>query len=243
MTRKKMPVSTAAGAFLCGALFFSGLGYAASTHIEVSLEKLSFYVKGKHVENADGAYSNNGTVVPEAFIYQGTTYVTLRQASELVGQSLYWDGLSRSVSVGHPTVVMYSAKGEVVGRAELIPQEDGVKVTLEVEGLAPGTHGFHIHEKPFANMDLATAGGHFNPDGKQHGHDNAAGAHLGDLPNLQVGADGKGRVEYVIRGASLDGGHYSILGRSLIIHAAADDGKTDPAGNSGERIAGGLIPR
>ncbi|WP_159888302.1 superoxide dismutase family protein [Paenibacillus puerhi] len=243
MKAKKRSGSVVVGSFLCGALFFSGLGYAASTQIEVNLEKLSFYVKGKQVENAEGEYSNNGTVVPEAFVYQGTTYVTLRQAAELVEQPLYWDGLSRSVSVGHPTVVLYDLRGERIGHAELIPEKDGVKVILEVSGLPPGTHGFHIHEKAFTGMDLASAGGHFNPEGKQHGHNNEAGAHLGDLPNLEVGADGKGRVEYVIPGAALDGGSHSILGRSLIIHAAADDGKSDPAGNSGDRIAGGIIPQ
>ncbi|MBD0384797.1 superoxide dismutase family protein [Paenibacillus sp. WST5] len=238
-------MKTATTAFLCGALMFSGLSYAASSqHVEVSFDKLSFFIKGDDKTSANGLFDNGGTSVPEALVYEGTTYVPVRKAAELLDQPVYWDNTTRAVSIGNPYIVLYDAKGSRIGHAVLTPGQEGVTITLEVSNLTPGQHGFHIHEKSFEGFDFKTAGGHFNPENKKHGHSNSEGHHLGDLQNLEIGADGKGRLEYLIKGASLDKtSKHSIVGRSLIIHAKADDGKTDPAGDSGDRIAGGVIPQ
>jgi Cu-Zn family superoxide dismutase len=117
-------------------------------------------------------------------------------------------------------------------------------VKISASGLTPGEHGFHIHEKAIEGNDLKTAGGHFNPTAKKHGHGNPEGAHLGDLINIVADKDGNVDAMIPLQGVSLEAGSgNSVLGKSLIIHAAADDGKTDPSGNSGDRVAGGNIPK
>lgn len=109
--------------------------------------------------------------------------------------------------------------------------------------MTPGKHGFHIHENVFEGSNLKTANGHFNPEGKKHGLQNPDGHHLGDLPNLIVNEDGTAEATILIEHASLEADKpESLLGRSLIIHAGEDDEMTDPAGNSGDRVAGANIP-
>jgi superoxide dismutase, Cu-Zn family len=137
------------------------------------------------------------------------------------------------------------AQGTVVGGATLNEVRGGVKIAVQVSGLKPGEHGFHIHAvgmcKPPA---FTTAGAHFNPYGKEHGHKNPKGAHAGDLPNLTVRADGTGSIDVTAAGVTLTPGGASLLqpgGTSLVIHADPDDEKTDPAGNSGTRIVCGVI--
>jgi Cu-Zn family superoxide dismutase len=124
---------------------------------------------------------------------------------------------------------------------------EGVKVTVQVHGLAPGPHGFHVHDVgACAGPEFKTAGGHFNPTGKKHGLLNPEGHHGGDLPNLAVGADGSGQATALLAGVTLGEGAASLFhpgGTSVVIHAAADDGRTDPAGNSGARIACGVIEK
>lgn len=146
--------------------------------------------------------------------------------------------------IGTTFVELKNAEGEKIGFAAFAQMGDQTMLKVSASGLTPGNHGFHIHQKAITNNDFTTAGGHFNPFGKQHGHDNPAGAHLGDLPNLV--ANEKGNIDQTIflSGVSLEKGKSnSILGKSLIIHAAGDDGKTDPSGNSGDRVAGGNIPQ
>lgn len=130
-----------------------------------------------------------------------------------------------------------------VGTAKFAPLPDGrLRIELQARGLTPGQHGIHIHEgNDCSAPDAASAGGHFNPGHRPHGHFAAAERHLGDLPNLV--ADEKGEVRYVaeLAGPLLDGGPHSVLGRALVIHAGADDYKSQPAGNSGARIACGII--
>jgi len=139
------------------------------------------------------------------------------------------------------------AQANVVGTATLSELPGGVRVTLRVNGLKPGEHGFHIHavgkcESP----DFTSAGAHFNPHGKQHGLANPDGPHAGDFPNLTVGADGTGSLDTIDSLVTLKEGLNSLVrpgGTSLIIHAGPDDEKTDPAGNSGARVACGVIER
>lgn len=137
------------------------------------------------------------------------------------------------------------AKGKSIGKATFSEQKDGVKVKVEVSGLAPGRHGFHIHETGSCTApDFKSAGGHFNPFKKQHGMENPQGKHAGDFPNLEVKEDGTGQITAVAAGATLGKGSASLLkpgGTAIVIHADPDDYKTDPAGNAGNRVACGVI--
>jgi superoxide dismutase, Cu-Zn family len=245
MKKKIALTSIAAITMMSGALMFSGIGFGAqAANLEVIASKLNFFAQGKEASTKDGLYTNGDVKVPEAFIYEGTTYVPIRKAAELTGQPVYWEGTTRSVSIGKPVVTLVNVEGKAIGTAILAPAADGVSIVLDVSELTPGKHGFHIHDKAIEGGDFKTAAGHFNPHGKKHGHHNPDGHHMGDLPNLEVGEDGKAHVETVIVGATLEpGGANSVLGRSIIIHAVEDDGKTDPAGNAGDRIAGGNIPQ
>ncbi len=137
------------------------------------------------------------------------------------------------------------AKAKVVGHATFEPAEGGVSVTVTVSGVSAGLHGFHLHAVgKCEGPAFESAGGHFNPGAKAHGLDSAAGAHAGDLPNVTVGADGKGTGTFLARSVSLDNGPTSLLregGTSVVLHASADDMKSDPSGNSGARVACGVI--
>ena len=148
------------------------------------------------------------------------------------------------MSIGTVKVDLLNDKSEKIGYAAFYNLGPQTFVQVVASGLTPNSkHGFHIHENPISNGDLASAGGHFNPDGKQHGHDNPAGAHLGDMQNLVVDQNGNVEALIPVPGVTLEEGKpNSIYGKSLIIHASEDDGKTDPSGNSGARIAGGNIP-
>jgi Cu-Zn family superoxide dismutase len=140
---------------------------------------------------------------------------------------------------------LVNAQGQKVGEATLAQTPKGVKIDLQVENLPPGVHAFHLHEKGVcATPDFQSAGGHFNPFGKKHGFDNPEGHHAGDLLNITVGPDGKGKAEVMDDEVTLKPGKNSLLqpgGTSLVIHEQADDYKTDPAGNAGGRIACGVI--
>jgi Cu-Zn family superoxide dismutase len=145
------------------------------------------------------------------------------------------------------TATLRDAQGKSIGMATLTPAEGGVKVGVTVSGIAPGLHGFHVHAVgKCEGPDFKSAGGHFNPGSKEHGLENPKGSHAGDMPNLSVGADGTGKGEYVARGASLEAGAGSLFpegGTAVVLHAAADDMKSDPAGNAGARIACGVVER
>ena len=141
-----------------------------------------------------------------------------------------------------------NAEGQIVGHADLIEETEGVKISFHLTDLPPGKHGLHIHEVGRAEPpDFKSAGGHFNPEGKQHGHMNPTGFHAGDLPNIEVGKDGKLDVEILAKGVTLRRrSRFALLrwgGTSIVIHADVDDEKTDPSGNSGPRIACGVITR
>lgn len=135
--------------------------------------------------------------------------------------------------------------GRTVARATLAQAGDSVRVRVEAAGLAPGAYGAHLHSTGRCDAPaFASAGPHWNPTMREHGQDNPKGAHLGDLPNLMVGTDGRGTFEYSVPGASLSRGANPLLdadGAALVIHAQADDYRTDPSGNSGARIACGVI--
>lgn len=242
MGDKRFSLKQMVAVFLCGSLFFSGIAMAQSESINAGFEKLRFVVTGEDRSSADGMYNNQGSLVPESILYKGTTYVPIRKVSEMLDIPVQWEGETKTVWIGAVEVDLKDVTGKVIGHAELSQGENGVNVHIEASGLTPGKHGFHLHEKPIEGNDFATAGGHFNPNGKKHGHHSADGHHLGDLSNLEVKADGTVEAHFVIEGATFEQGkETSVWGRSLVIHAKEDDGMTDPSGNSGDRIAGGNI--
>jgi Cu-Zn family superoxide dismutase len=159
--------------------------------------------------------------------------------------------LGGCAGVGQPaapvtaTAEMKNGGGAVVGVARLSQIGTGVRVVLDVRGLPPGAKGVHVHEAGKCDpSEFTTAGAHFNPDGKKHGLQNAGGPHAGDLPNITIAADGSGRLESMNERVTLGDGTNSLLrpeGTALVIHSAPDDFKTDPTGNSGARIACGVI--
>ena len=132
---------------------------------------------------------------------------------------------------------------QVTGTVTFSPGNGGVRVVADVEGLGPGLHGFHVHEVGDCSApDAASAGGHFNPGHTPHGapENPLAQRHAGDLGNLEADAEGKAHYERMDPILSLTGPE-SIMGKSVIVHAAADDLSSQPAGNAGARLACGVI--
>ena len=148
-----------------------------------------------------------------------------------------------AVRTAHATIL--DASGGSVAIAVLTPVADGLRLVVDAMHLPPGTHGIHVHTTGLCDApDFKTAGGHWNPTGKMHGMHSPQGMHMGDLPNIDIGADGTGHLDTVIKGGMLSGGAYPLLdadGAAVVVHATADDYRTDPAGNSGARIACGVI--
>lgn len=152
-----------------------------------------------------------------------------------------------AVGLAMPAAAVETAKaplkdktGKDVGTVELTQTQAGVLLKLAVKGLPAGEHAFHIHAVGKCEPPFESAGEHFNPTGKQHGRDNPRGPHAGDMPNIEVPSSRRATIDIVLKNVSLN----SMLdgdGASLVVHENADDYKSDPAGNSGRRIACGVI--
>ncbi|TRZ63964.1 MAG: superoxide dismutase family protein [Rhodocyclaceae bacterium] len=139
---------------------------------------------------------------------------------------------------------LVATKGNAVsGSVSFVKQGDRIQVNAAVTGLTPGAHGFHIHEKGDCSApDGTSAGGHFNPAGHPHGHPQMGPHHAGDMSMLEADASGNARLNVELSGVALEG-EQGIVGRGVIVHASPDDFKTQPTGNSGARVACGVIVR
>lgn len=145
------------------------------------------------------------------------------------------------------SVPLSDSDGDLVGTVEVRSEGSGLNITLSVAGLPAGAKAVHLHEAGICDgSDFKSAGGHWNPAGKQHGRDNEAGAHLGDLANMVINDDGAGNSKFIVGGASV-GGPAPMLedqdGTALVIHEGADDYRTDPSGDAGARIACAVLAR
>ena len=140
-----------------------------------------------------------------------------------------------------------NTEGQSAGSAQFQETKQGVLVTLRVRGLPPGLHAVHIHAVgKCEGPQFTSAGGHFNPGQKKHGFKSPDGPHAGDLPDVLVVKDGTGRFEAVTDAVTFVAGANSIFdqdGSAIVVHATADDNATDPSGNSGDRIACGVIEK
>jgi len=146
------------------------------------------------------------------------------------------------------TAQLEDAEGNPVGTAEFVEGPNGVAITVNLQpgqqAVEPGEHGIHLHQTGAITPDFQAAGGHFNPTDASHGFNNPEGPHAGDLENMIVNEDGSASYQTNAALVTLSGGQNSLLdsdGSALVIHQSADDYETDPAGESGDRVAAGVI--
>lgn len=140
--------------------------------------------------------------------------------------------------------MMKNASGGNVGVATLTDTPHGVLIEIDFAGMPPGIHAMHIHETGKCDPPFTSAGGHLNPEGKKHGFENPEGYHAGDLPNVVIAADGSAKIQIFAAHTHLRSGPTQLFdadGSALVVHAAADDHKSDPAGGAGDRIACGVL--
>ena len=161
----------------------------------------------------------------------------------LAGCGLLGRGGDERTPASSATSNLVDRTGRTVGTASLTPSAQGVLVSASFTGLGQGTHAIHVHETGLCTPTFESAGAHFNPGNKQHGFRNAQGPHAGDMPNIHVSPSGALTIELLLAGVTLSG-ERALLdgdGAALVVHANADDYATEPAGNSGERVACGVI--
>lgn len=155
--------------------------------------------------------------------------------------------LAQPYTIQAGKAIFIDADGKQVGSAVLSQTPHGVLIGVEIRGLSPGEHAFHIHERGtcLPGDGFESAGGHYAPLGRAHGYLVQEGAHAGDMPNQYVGADGVMRAQVLNAGVTLERGRKTSLfdadGSALVVHEGADDYRSQPAGNAGKRVACGVI--
>jgi Cu-Zn family superoxide dismutase len=167
-------------------------------------------------------------------IVVGRTVITWA-ANEATGSNMP-QAPTKAVCVVHPL-----GDSGVKGKITFTQHVDGVEIVAELTGLAPGKHGFHVHEfGDCSMMDGTCAGGHFNPEGTPHGGPDSAQRHIGDLGNVEADETGRAIYKRIDQLVALSGPN-SIIGRSIIVHADPDDLTSQPTGNAGARVGCGVI--
>ena len=155
--------------------------------------------------------------------------------------------MGESAAAPAASATLLGADGASHGTARIEQTTAGLTVSVSATGLTPGVHAVHVHTTGTCTApDFTSAGGHWNPMGKQHGMDNPNGHHMGDMPNMTVGADGTGTLTYSIAGGMIADGASPLFdadGAAVVVHAKADDNVSDPAGNAGGRIACGVLAK
>jgi len=177
-----------------------------------------------------------GLVVMTAFLVLSSCNPNSSQQVQQEASQMSGPEVTKAVCVLHPT-----EGNQVYGTVTFTKADSGIHVVAEVHGLTEGKHGFHIHEYGDCTAaDGTSAGGHFNPEGVNHGGPNAAVRHVGDLGNITANADGNATLDMTDNMLSFTGKH-SIIGRGIIVHAGEDDLTSQPTGNAGGRVACGVI--
>jgi len=167
----------------------------------------------------------------------------MRSLGFLVAGSILALGAAASAAPSQKAVAVLKppAGGNVAGTVGFAAVEGGVRVSGRVTGLTPGSHGFHVHEKGDCSAaDFTSAGGHFNPTGDPHAGPTEAKRHAGDMGNIEANKDGVAEINYLDTKLGFEGAS-NVVGRGVIVHANADDLKTQPTGNAGGRVACGVV--
>jgi Cu-Zn family superoxide dismutase len=176
-----------------------------------------------------------------SLLFAGTALAACSQKAEEPAGNVAEPPAMAEPSAAPQTIALNGTDGRPVGTVPLSEDANGVTIKVDASAIAAGTHGVHLHEKGLCEgPKFESAGAHWNPESKQHGRDNPMGAHLGDLANFDIGQAGAATTSFTVAGVTMSGATNALAdadGTSLVVHAKADDYRTDPSGNSGDRVA------
>ena len=176
-----------------------------------------------------------------SLLFAGTALAACSQKAEEPAGNVAEPPAMAEPSAAPQTIALNGTDGRPVGTVTLSEDANGVTIKVDASAIAAGTHGVHLHQKGLCEgPKFESAGAHWNPESKQHGRDNPMGAHLGDLANFDIGQAGAATTSFTVAGVTMSGATNALAdadGTSLVVHAKADDYRTDPSGNSGDRVA------